>query len=103
MYSCLVQESDYVGLLSLCFKLCSYFFVVYYFGFLVAYRKTVHNRIQKIGSAEKDSGAAAKLFMTFCTPRLALPKNITLELMRILLFLGLETIPCTYNNIHVAG
>ena len=93
----LAQESIYVRLLSLCFKLCSYYIYIY-FVFWVTYRKIVHNRIQKIGSAEKDSGAAVKLF-TFCTTRLALPKNILLELMRILLFLELETLPTAMQRV----
>ena len=46
-------------------------------------RSIVHNRIRKIETAAEYSGAAAKLFMAFCIPRLALPKNICLELMRI--------------------
>ena len=48
----------------------------------------VHNRIRKIESAGKNSGAATKLFMGFCIPRLALSKNIPLELMCILSFWG---------------
>ena len=35
--------------------------------------------IRKIECAGKDSSAAAKLFMTYCIPRLALPKSIPLE------------------------
>ena len=58
----------------------------------------VHNRIRKIESAGKNSGAAVKLFMLFCTPRLALPTNIPLELMRILSFFTLDTL--THANVN---
>ena len=68
---------------------------------MVTYRKIIHNRIGKIEAAEKDSGATAKLFTPFCTPRLALPKNIPLELMRILSFLGLEKCGYRFYITHI--
>ena len=50
------------------------------FPFLVTYVKLYIT----VSENWEDNGAAAKLFMTFCIPRLALPKNICLKLMRIL-------------------
>ena len=87
VHGCLASlglKSVYMSLLSQCFnylyntsRFCSRTVQLY-----------IANCIQKIESAEKDSGAAAKLFITYYTPRLALPKNIPLELIYILSFLG---------------
>ena len=52
---------------------------------LVTCRNLEHSCIRKIESAGKTSGSAAKLFTVF-TLRLALQKNILLELMRTLSF-----------------
>ena len=49
----------------------------------------LHNRIRKIESAGKNSGAAAEIFMGFCIPRLALSKKIPLAHTSVL---GLEAL-----------